>query len=87
VSDFNPDLTTRLKVAVKKRVIPREQWKSRAKDLSAICLAAGAGLVGLWMAFPEDLKTHIPAQVVAWTVGGLNVIGWFGKFVTGTPRE
>lgn len=80
---FDPNKT--IAARVKRHIMPRSQWKSRAKDLSAICLAAGAGVVGLWVAFPEDLKAHVPAQFVAWTVGGLNVVGWFGKFIT-APR-
>ena len=87
MNEFNPNLTQRVRAAVKRRVTPRSQWKSRAKDISSICLAAGPAALAIWVGLPADLKAHLPVDYVAWGIGAINIVGWFGKFVVQGPAK
>jgi hypothetical protein len=62
-------------------------WRSRLRDYSTVALAAGAAIVAAWMALPDDLKAHLPVDIVAQIVGGLNAFGLAGKFVVQKPKE
>jgi hypothetical protein len=82
---FDPNMTQRMKAAVKRRVV--KDWRSRLRDYSTIALGAGAAIVAAWIALPEDLKAHLPVDIVAQIVGGLNALGLAGKFVVQKPKE
>jgi hypothetical protein len=41
MTEFDPSLTQRLVAKAKRRVVPREQWLSRAKDYSTILISTG----------------------------------------------
>jgi hypothetical protein len=67
------------------KIIPN--WRSRLRDYSTIALGAGAAIVAAWIALPEDLKAHLPVDIVAQIVGGLNALGLAGKFVVQKPKD
>lgn len=79
---FDPGQTTRILVAkAKRRVIPRDQWKSRASDWSAIMLAAVAAWQGLQALIPPEVWALLPAQA-KWAVPfAFGVLGWVAKFI------
>lgn len=81
---FDPNVTQRVRAAVKRKIIP--DWRSRLSDYSTLALGAGAAIVAAWIALPEDLKAHLPVDIVAQLVGGLNAAGLLGKFVVQSPR-
>jgi hypothetical protein len=82
---FDPNLTQRLKVAVRRRVVPN--WRSRLRDFSTIALGLGTAAVPVWAGLPEDLRSHLPAGAVAWSIGVLNAWGLVGKFLVQAPKE
>jgi len=82
---FDPNLTQRLKVAMKRRVVPN--WRSRLRDYSTIALALGTAAVPVWAGLPEDLRQHLPGNYAAWIIGALNAWGLCGKFLIQTPKE
>jgi len=70
---------------VRRRIV--RDWRSRLRDYSTVALAAGAAIVAAWIALPEDLKAHLPVDIVAQIVGGLNALGLAGKFVVQKPKD
>ena len=83
MTEFNPNVTQRVKAAVRKRIV--KDWKSRLRDFSTIALGLGVALAGAWAVFPTDLKAFVPAQYVAWAIGALNAWGLVGKFILQGP--
>lgn len=79
---FNPNLTQRIVAGAKRRVVPRSQWRSRAKDYSTIALALSAGIVAAWSTLPADWLQHLPTEWVAKGTGLLSLAGLVGKFLT-----
>jgi len=80
---FDPSKT--ISARVKRRIV--RDWRSRLRDYSTIALGAGAAIVAAWIALPEDLKAHLPVDIVAQIVGGLNALGLAGKFVVQKPKD
>jgi hypothetical protein len=77
-------MTQRVKVAVKRRIVPN--WKSRIGDYSTKALALGTAAAVAWVALPADLKAFMPTEFVAWAIGALNAFGLVSKFfVQGDP--
>jgi hypothetical protein len=76
---FNPDMTTRMKAAVKRRVIPN--WQSRLSDYSTIALAVSAATIALWSTLPSDWLQHLPTEWVAKGTGVVSLFGLVGKFI------
>lgn len=76
---FNPDMTTRMKAAVKRRVIPN--WRSRISDYSTICLAVSASVIALWSTLPADWLKFLPTEWVAKGTGVISLFGLIGKFL------
>lgn len=79
---FDPNLTQRIVSGAKKRVIPRNQWKSRAKDYSTIALGLSAAIVAAWTTLPADWVAFLPVEWVAKGTGLLSLAGLVGKFLT-----
>ena len=83
---YEPDMTQRLKAAVKRRVI--HNWRSRLTDYSTIMLGLSAGIVATWMTFPADWLQHLPTAWVAKGTGILSAIGLVSKFIIqGKPND
>jgi hypothetical protein len=80
---FDPSKT--ISARVRRRIV--RDWRSRLRDYSTIALGAGAAIVAAWITFPEDLKAHLPVDIVAQIVGGLNALGLAGKFVVQKPKD
>jgi hypothetical protein len=80
---FDPSKT--ISARVRRRIV--RDWRSRLRDYSTIALGAGAAIVAAWIALPEDLKAHLPVDIVAQIVGGLNALGLAGKFVVQKPKD
>ena len=76
---FNPDVTQRVRAAVKRRVIP--DWRSRMSDYSTICLAVSAATIALWSTLPADWLAHLPTEWVAKGTGFVSLLGLAGKFI------
>jgi len=83
---FDPNLTQRIAAMAKRRVIPRHQWASRARDYSTIALALSAAIIAAWSAVPADWIVHLPTEWVARGTGLLSLAGLIGKFLT-QPRD
>lgn len=79
---FDPNLTQRIVSGAKKRVIPRNQWASRAKDYSTIALGLSAAIVAAWSTLPADWIAFLPTEWVAKGTGMLSLAGLVGKFLT-----
>lgn len=79
---FDPNLTQRIVSGAKKRVIPRNQWASRAKDYSTIALGLSAAIVAAWSTVPADWVAFLPVEWVAKGTGLLSLAGLVGKFLT-----
>jgi purine-cytosine permease-like protein len=79
---FDPNLTQRIVSGAKKRVIPRNQWASRAKDYSTIALGLSAAIVAAWTTLPADWIAFLPTEWVAKGTGMLSLAGLVGKFLT-----
>ena len=73
---FDPNATI---AVVKSRIV--KDWRSRLRDYSTIALAAGTAAVPMWAGLPEDIRTHLPVDYVAWAIGALNAFGLAGKFI------
>ena len=58
-----------------------ENWKSAWKMFSVQAQVAAGSLLGTWSVVPEDLKTHIPQQVVLGIAMGLLVLGTLGRII------
>lgn len=85
---FEPNVTQRVKAAVKRRVIP--DWRGRLSDYSTIALASLTGLVGIWVLIPDDIKTTFAPWVAVWfgrLLLGLGVWGTIGKFVAQPGKQ
>jgi hypothetical protein len=80
---FDPSKT--ISARVRRRIV--RDWRSRLRDYSTIALGAGAAIVAAWIALPEDLKAHLPVDIVAQIVGGLSALGLAGKFVVQKPKD
>jgi hypothetical protein len=80
---FDPSKT--ISARVRQRIV--RDWRSRLRDYSTLALGAGAAIVAAWIALPEDLKAHLPVDIVAQIVGGLNALGLAGKFVVQKPKD
>jgi hypothetical protein len=76
---FNPDVTQRVRAAVKRRVIPN--WQSRLSDYSTIALAVSAATIALWSTLPSDWLQHLPTEWVAKGTGVVSLFGLVGKFI------
>ncbi len=88
MSDFDPNLTQRVKAAVKRRVIPN--WRSRLSDYSTIALASLTGLVGIWVLIPDDIKATFAPWVAIWfgrLILGLGAWGTIGKFLNQPGKQ
>ena len=79
MTDFNPDLTQRMKAAVKRRVIPN--WRSRLTDYSTVALALSAAIIALWSTLPADWLAFLPTKLVAQGTGLISLFGLVGKFL------
>lgn len=79
---FDHNLTQRIVSGAKKRVIPRNQWASRAKDYSTIALGLSAAIVAAWTTLPADWIAFLPTEWVAKGTGMLSLAGLVGKFLT-----
>lgn len=84
---FEPNLTQRIVTGAKKRVVPKSQWKSRAKDYSTIALGLSAAIVAAWSTVPADWIAFLPVEWVAKGTGLLSLAGLIGKFVTQPSGE
>lgn len=80
---FDPNAT--IAARVRRRIVPN--WKSRLHDYSTIALAVGAAAVPVWTGLPADIRAHLPADYVAWVIGGLNAWGLIGKFLVQGPPQ
>lgn len=76
MTTFLPDLTQRLVIKAKKRIIPN--WKSRIGDYSTIALAALTGVGGIWVAIPEDIKATFGPAVASWVGKAMLALAMFG---------
>lgn len=76
---FDPNVTQRVRAAVKRRVIPN--WRSRLSDYSTIALAVSASTIALWSTLPADWLQHLPTEWVAKGTGLVSLLGLLGKFV------
>jgi hypothetical protein len=85
MADFNPNLTQRLMAGAKRRIVPRKQWKSRAKDYSTILIAAGF----IWETIIKPAYGgDLPAWVVTELTKALFVAAAISKFVIqGMPPD
>jgi len=84
---FDPNLTQRIVSGAKKRVIPRNQWASRAKDYSTIALGLSAAIVAAWSTLPADWTAHLPTAWVARGTGLLSMLGLVGKFLVQPGKQ
>ena len=75
---FNPSATQRIILRAKRRIVPN--WRSRLGDYSTKALALGVTMAASWAALSSDLKAHLPADYVAWVIGGLNAFGLASRF-------
>jgi hypothetical protein len=85
---FDPNLTQRLKVAVRRRVVPN--WRSRLTDYSTLALASLTGLVGIWVLIPDDIKVTFAPWVAVWfgrLLLGLGAWGTVGKFLNQPGKQ
>lgn len=79
---FEPNLTQRIVRRAKARVVPRNQWKSRAKDYSTIALGLSAAIVAAWSTVPAAWVAFLPVEWIAKGTGVLSLLGLIGKFLT-----
>jgi hypothetical protein len=82
---FNPDVTQRVRAAVKRRVV--KDWRSRLSDYSTICLAVSAATIALWSTLPADWLQHLPTEWVAKTTGIVSLLGLVGKFLNQPGKQ
>lgn len=80
---FDPNATQRIVAKAKRRIVPN--WKSRINDYSTRALALGTAGAAAWVAMPDSLQAHLPADYVAWSLGALNAIGLVSKFIVQGP--
>lgn len=78
---FDPNRT--ISARIKRRIVPN--WRSRLGDYSTRALALGTAGAAAWVALPADLQSQLPAQYVAWVLGGLNGFGLLSKFLIQGP--
>lgn len=80
---FDPNITQRIVTRARRRIV--KDWRSRMRDYSTICLAAGTAAVPVWAGLPADIRAHLPVDYVAWVIGALNAFGLAGKFLIQGP--
>lgn len=82
---FEPGMTQRIVAGAKRRVVPRSQWKSRAKDYSTIFISA----TFLWEAIIKPAYgADLPAWLVVELTKALVVSAGIAKFIRqGVPKE
>ena len=59
-------------------------WRDALTHYSTKALALGAGVQGMWLAFPDDWKANLGADVATWMArltAGILVAGLVGKFI------
>jgi hypothetical protein len=85
VTQFEPNLTQRIITGAKRRVVPRRQWASRAKDYSTILASAGfVWEVIIKPAYGADLPPWLVAELTKF----LFVAAGISKFIVqGKPPE
>lgn len=79
---YEPNLTQRIVRRASKRIVPRNQWRSRAKDYSTIMLGLSAAIVAAWSTVPDAWVAFLPVEWVAKGTGVLSLLGLVGKFLT-----
>jgi hypothetical protein len=84
--EFNPNMTQRIKSAVKSKIIPN--WKSRLRDYSTIALGLvttlSTAMLAAWAVMPTEWKEALPQNIMLYFGGAYLVIGaWggIGKFL------
>jgi hypothetical protein len=76
--EWDPNATI---VRLKRRIVPRDQWKSRASDWSALALAFIAFWQGLLALLPAKVWAYAP-EWAAWAIPtALAVGGYIAKFI------
>ena len=80
MTTFLPDLTQRLVIKAKKRII--SNWRSRVSDYSTISLAFSTAVAVSWSALPADWLAFLPVAWVARIIGCITALGLCGKFLT-----
>lgn len=67
-----------------------EDVKGAWRHFSTIALASGATIQGVWIAFPDDLKTALPmgtVKVVSYVTACILIWGLVGKFIKQPTSE
>lgn len=60
------------------------------RHYSTFAMTLGVGLQGLWMAYPDDLKTALGADAVLWVARVTAIVliaGLVGKVIDQTPKD
>lgn len=56
-------------------------WRKAYRMLSVQAMSLAAALQGAWVYIPDDMKTHIPANLITGVTVALLVLGIIGRMV------
>lgn len=58
-----------------------EDWRNAWKWISVNAMIAAGAIQGAWLQMPDDLKAHVPPQLVSGATIALLVLGVVGRLI------
>ena len=58
-----------------------DDWRNAWKWISVNAMVAAGAIQGAWLQIPEDLKAHVPPQLVSGATIALLVLGVAGRLI------
>lgn len=58
-----------------------EDWRKAWRWFSVNAMIAAAAIQGTWLQIPDDMKAHIPSQLISGATIALLVLGVIGRLV------